>query len=189
MVPDILLSNQGRNVDGEVIRQMCIYFGIEKRHSSPYHPQRDGQVERTVEIVKQALRCLPSERRLDKTVWPNILQEVAFNVNSLKSNSTNFTPQELMFGAKIRSALDQTIGISKYPSTDKKEEWHEAAEHMTRSKAHSKEHYDRRTVGVPTTVCTGQTVMYRSFTRSGGLEKMYTGSYSVVDVKYPRKNV
>ena len=72
-VPDVLLSDQGRNVDGEVIRQMCTYFGIEKRHSSPYHPQGDGQVERTVEIVKQALRCLLSKRKLDKTVWPEYL--------------------------------------------------------------------------------------------------------------------
>ena len=42
-VPDVLLSDQGRNVDEEVIRQMCTFFGINKRHFSPYHPQGDGQ--------------------------------------------------------------------------------------------------------------------------------------------------
>ena len=49
--------------------------------------------------------------------------------------------------------------------------------------------YDRRTVGAPTIVCTGQTVMYNNFTRSDGLEKMYTGPYSVVDVKYPNVKI
>ena len=57
-LPLILLSDQGRNVDGAIIRGLCEHFGIEKRHSSPYHPEGDGQVERSVETIKQTMRCL-----------------------------------------------------------------------------------------------------------------------------------
>ena len=109
-VPDMLLTDQGRNVDGEAVRKMCAGFGINKKHSSAYHPQGDGQAERAVESVKQALRCFLVDLNLDKTSWPSVLQEVAFNVNSLMSSSTKFTPQELMFGASIRSAIDQVVG-------------------------------------------------------------------------------
>ena len=66
--------------------------------------------KRAVESVKQALRCFLVDLNLDKTSWPSVLQEVAFNVNSLISSSTKFTPQELMFGASIRSAIDQVVG-------------------------------------------------------------------------------
>ena len=37
-VPDILLTDQGRNVDGEEIRTLCRKLGIQKCRSSPYHP-------------------------------------------------------------------------------------------------------------------------------------------------------
>ena len=87
-VPDMLLTDQGRNVDGEAVRKMCARFGINKKHSSAYHPQGDGQAERAVESVKQALRCFLVDQNLVKTSWPSVLQEVAFNVNSLMSSST-----------------------------------------------------------------------------------------------------
>ena len=105
-VPDTLLTDQGRNVDGECVLEMCASYGIEKRHPAPYHPQSDGQAERAVESVKQSLRCFLEDRNLDRTNWPSVLQEVAFNINSVRSSSTGFTPQGLMFGANIKSAID-----------------------------------------------------------------------------------
>ena len=56
--PLALLSDQGRNVDGSLINGLCHRLGISKLRSSPYHPQGDGQAERSVETFKQAMRCL-----------------------------------------------------------------------------------------------------------------------------------
>ena len=38
-VPKGLLTYQAHNIDGTAIRALCEELRIEKRHSSPYHPQ------------------------------------------------------------------------------------------------------------------------------------------------------
>ena len=51
--PEIFLSDQGPNVDGTEIRDALRKWGIEKRRSSPYHPQGDGQSERGIQTTKK----------------------------------------------------------------------------------------------------------------------------------------
>eukprot|EP00800_Vazella_pourtalesii_P015019 TRINITY_DN3966_c0_g1_i4.p2 TRINITY_DN3966_c0_g1~~TRINITY_DN3966_c0_g1_i4.p2 ORF type:complete len:139 (+),score=7.72 TRINITY_DN3966_c0_g1_i4:700-1116(+) len=41
-VPKVLLSDQAKNVDGNEIRELCDQLGIERRHTTPYHPQAMG---------------------------------------------------------------------------------------------------------------------------------------------------
>ena len=41
--PDIDVSDQARNVDGEVMNELCEQLGIEKRRSSPYHSEGRGK--------------------------------------------------------------------------------------------------------------------------------------------------
>ena len=40
------------SVDGAEVRQMCDELGIEKRHSAPYHPEGDGEAERTMQSYR-----------------------------------------------------------------------------------------------------------------------------------------
>ena len=47
-IPKELLSDQGSNVDGKVIHNLCSSLGISKIHSSPYHPEGNGNAERYV---------------------------------------------------------------------------------------------------------------------------------------------
>ena len=56
-LPEAVLSDQGPNVDGAEIRRSLDALGVKKVRSSPYHPQGDGQAERSIETVKQTLRC------------------------------------------------------------------------------------------------------------------------------------
>ena len=73
--PLALLSDQGRNVDGSLINGLCHRLGISKLRSSPYHPQGDGQAERSVETFKQAMRCLLEERHISVTDWPTLYRK------------------------------------------------------------------------------------------------------------------
>ena len=50
-VPKGLLTDQAHNIDGVEIRALCERLGIEKRHSSLYHPQGDGLVERNIGLA------------------------------------------------------------------------------------------------------------------------------------------
>ena len=51
-VPNILVTDQGKNVDGTVIHELCTELGIQKRHITPHHPESDGTAERHIGFVK-----------------------------------------------------------------------------------------------------------------------------------------
>ena len=51
--PISLLLDQGRNVDGLLVREMCRKLGIRKLHSSPYHSQRDVETESCIQCLNR----------------------------------------------------------------------------------------------------------------------------------------
>ena len=90
--PNIAVSDQARNVDEDVINELCEQLGIKKRRSSPCHPKGDGQAERTVQTVRALIRSISAEEGVPKYAWPSILQQVAFVHNSSVNTSTKYTP-------------------------------------------------------------------------------------------------
>ena len=112
-VPRVVLTDQGKNVDGLVIAELCRDFGIEKRHTTPYHPEPDGMAERHIGFVKQVIRCLILERDLEKGSWPSVLPEVTFYCNSLDNASSKVSPHMLAFDRQPRSPIDALITTSK----------------------------------------------------------------------------
>ena len=87
-IPNILLSDQEGAVDGQRIREMCKRLGIQKKRSSAYHQQGDGQAERSIQSFKTALSCIFEDRQIADTHWPKLLQEITFILNSLPNAST-----------------------------------------------------------------------------------------------------
>ena len=44
-VPAVIHSDQGSQYESRLFQGMCQLLGIQKTHTSPYHPQSDGMVE------------------------------------------------------------------------------------------------------------------------------------------------
>ena len=57
-VTSTILSDQGRNVDCNVTRELCKQLNIVKIHSSPYHSKGNGSTERSIVSVKAILRAM-----------------------------------------------------------------------------------------------------------------------------------
>ena len=100
--PETLLTDQGQQVDGLEIRDMCEEYGIEKKHSSPYHPQGDGVSERPIGVMKGVFRSKLMEKKLPQCKWPEVVPDVQLAMNTKKHASTKFTPYELMYGTEYR---------------------------------------------------------------------------------------
>ena len=112
---DRLLSDQGSNVAGEVIKGLCDILKTKKIRTTPYHPQGNGKAERVIGTVKRLLRAVTNE-----TGWPwdTALPLVLMAYRSAVHNSTGFTPHRLMFGREIVLPKDSDLkNIIAIPSS------------------------------------------------------------------------
>ena len=188
-LPEILITDQARNMDGEAVRRFCSDFNVKKRRSSPYHPEGNGLAERCVQAAKQLLRCLLAERKMQTTEWPEVTKEVTFVFNSVKNSSTKLSPHEVMYGVTLRSPQSVTFSEhSAYMSPEDHTDEHQATrpgvyrrvwENSTQARYKTKQYYDRtRVAPADRGIQAGDKVMVRIEERSG-LDPMFRGPYVV----------
>ncbi len=85
------------------ISELYELLGIKSIHTSIYHTQTDGLVERFNPTLKSMVRKFVREdaRNLDK--W---LEPLLFAVREVPQASTGFSPFELLYGRRPRGVLD-----------------------------------------------------------------------------------
>ena len=189
-LPEILVTDQARNMDGETMNRFCTDFNIQKRRSSPYHPEGNGLAERCVQAGKQLLRCLLAEREMSSTEWPELMKEVTFVFNSARNSSTKLSPHEVMYGVSLRPPQSVTLSDpSAYVSPEdhvdesqaaQQETYHRLCKSDAQAKSRSKQYYDRARVSPSSRrIVAGDQVMVRVEERSG-LDPMFRGPYPVI---------
>ena len=112
-MPSFLLSDQGSNVDGEVMRKLCEEYGIEKRRSSAYHSQGNGLAERNIRNVKEILRCVLHSRKLSPSKWRSVLGEVTFALNCSVNSAIKCKPYKVVFGREPVLPVDVDLNLSE----------------------------------------------------------------------------
>ena len=101
--PFELHSDQGRNFESNVVKEICRLLEISKTRTTPYRPQANGQVERFNRTIMQILRCFMQEYHGN---WDVYLPLVAGAIRSSVNRSTGFTPNYLMLGREVMRPLD-----------------------------------------------------------------------------------
>ena len=101
--PFELHSDQGRNFESNVVKEICRLLEISKTRTTPYRPQANGQVERFNRTIMQILRCFMQEYHGD---WDVYLPLVAGAIRSSVNRSTGFTPNYLMLVREVMRPLD-----------------------------------------------------------------------------------
>ena len=187
--PEQLHSDQGRQFESVLIRQICNILKIEKSRTTAYHPQCDGLVERFNRTLKHMLATTLIDHPFD---WEDRLRKVCMAYNSSVHASTGYTPFYLMFGREARLPIDIAYG-TKLPvqrstgdyATQMKSSLEDAyanvrmnlnASHRTRS-----ELYNRKVHGKP--YATGDLVwLHNPAIHPGESRKLYhpwTGPFQV----------
>ena len=113
--PEKFISDQGRNFESDLIKELCKIAGVKKLHTTPYHPQGNGQCERFNSTLCNMLGTLSEEEKSD---WKSYLGCMTHAYNCTKHASTTYSPYYLMFGRHPRLPIDVEFGLPKSNSGD-----------------------------------------------------------------------
>ena len=113
--PEKFISDQGRNFESDLIKELCKIAGVSKVHTTPYHPQGNGQCERFNSTLCNMLGTLSEEEKSD---WKSHLGCMTHAYNCTKHASTTYSPYYLMFGRHPRLPIDVEFGLNKPNCSD-----------------------------------------------------------------------
>ncbi|KAK0130982.1 Retrovirus-related Pol polyprotein from transposon 412 [Merluccius polli] len=101
--PRRIHSDQGANFESKLIKELLEMAGVQKSHTTPYHPMGNGVTERFNRTLGNMIRSLPLQ---SKAKWPQMLQQLTFCYNCTEHETTGFAPFYLVFGRIPRLPVD-----------------------------------------------------------------------------------
>ena len=145
-VPQRLHSDNGRNFTSAIVARLSKLYGVQRSHTTPYHPVGNGQCERFNRTLHDLLRTLSAEK---KRRWAEHVAELVQAYNSTPHASTGYSPFYLMFGRESRLPIDVLLGVED--SSAAEEGWvlqHQRRLHDAYRLAHARlvSHADERKV-------------------------------------------
>jgi len=97
-LPRQLHSDLGRNFESKLFHELCRLVGTTKSHTTPFHPQSDGQSERLVKSVVQMLKAVAQDY---PATWPQRLPTVTAAYRKTVHKTTGVTPNITMLGREV----------------------------------------------------------------------------------------
>jgi hypothetical protein len=110
------VSDNGRQFVANIFKTMCSMFGIHRKNTSFYHPQ-PNIAERNIKTIRT---MITTGIRDSHREWDQNLPFLAMGLRSAVSQSTGFSPAQLMFGRDMRLPSDPEIGVVAEGEVDQK---------------------------------------------------------------------
>lgn len=104
-VPEQIISDRDKLFTSHFWEELCQTLSIERAMSTAYHPQTDGQTERTNQTLEQYLRLYVND---EQDNWANLLPQAALAVNATKQTTIGMSPYYANFGKEPRLTADQS---------------------------------------------------------------------------------
>ena len=108
-------TDQGRNFESRVFKELCRLLGIRKTRTTPLHPQSDGMAERFNRTLEQHLSKVVDENQPD---WDQRIPLFLMAYRSSVHDTTGMTPAKLVFGWEIRLSGYSMFGSSETQSQE-----------------------------------------------------------------------
>ncbi|KAL8120679.1 hypothetical protein AgCh_017748 [Apium graveolens] len=99
-VPVSIVSDRDPRFNSRFWRQFHDHLGTKLKMSTSYHPQTDGQSERTIQTIEDMLRTCAIDFKRN---WDDHLPLIEFFYNNSYHASIGMPPYEPLYGRKCRS--------------------------------------------------------------------------------------
>ena len=192
-IPLQILSDNGKEFDNSIMKELCRLLGIDKLRTTVYKASTNGAVERFHRTLNSMLGKVVSTNQRN---WDEWLPSVVAAYRASRHDATGYSPNFMMFGREVYAPLDIMYGAptgeeKHYDSYDDfvdrkietmRKAYQLAREHLGYAANRSKKLYDMRVR--PKLYQVGQWVYYycpRKFTgRSPKWQRMYTGPFLII---------
>ena len=111
-------TDQGRNFQSDLFREICHLLEVKQTRTTPYHPSSNGLIERFNRTLAQMIRSFIADNQLDWDVHVPLLTSA---YRSTVHPATGFTPNYLMFGREVNIPVDV---LFPRPGNDEPKEIH-----------------------------------------------------------------
>jgi len=101
-VPSSIVSDRDTRFTSRFWKSLQEVLGSKLRLSSAYHPQTDGQLERTIQSLEGLLRVCVLEQG---GAWDGHLPLIEFTYNNSYHSSIGMAPFEALYGRRCRTPL------------------------------------------------------------------------------------
>jgi hypothetical protein len=150
-LPREIITDRGSVFTSKFWQSLVAALGVKSKLSTAYHPQTDGQTERTNQTLEQYLRSYINQQQDN---WVTMLPMAQFAYNSSKSESTGFTPFYANHGREPEAHLEPLAGPDAPKATTTaqqiKEIWDQAKTNLTKARKRQAQHYNKSKVEGPT---------------------------------------
>ncbi|GFS97524.1 retrovirus-related Pol polyprotein from transposon 412 [Nephila pilipes] len=165
-----LTTDQGTQFEASLFDTLSKFLGTERRHTTPYHPSANGQVERFHRQLKAAVMAYGNAQ------WTIVLPTILMGFRSTWKEDLQTTTAEVIYGAPIRLPGEIPSKLSADPVTFGKTQGVNAAS-LTIDEPPSGHH----TIFVSKDLATCNHVFLRTDSLKKGLQPLYEGPYKVVN--------
>ena len=113
--PKVLISDRDSRFTSGFWKAFSRKLGIDSRYSTAFHPQTDGQTERTNRVLEEVMRHFIDGNH---TTWEDLLPLASFAMNNAKSRSTGESPFYLNYGTHPSTPISLGLPEGNLPTLD-----------------------------------------------------------------------
>ena len=111
--PIAILSDRGKEVDGQLMSEICRLLDIDKQRTTAYKPSTNAAIERFHRTLNSMIGRMVDENQRD---WDVLLPYVMAAYRSSTHESTQHSPNYLMMGREVRAPVDMVYGSPAEPA-------------------------------------------------------------------------
>ena len=113
--PEQLHTDQGRNFESALLKEICKLLGITKTRTTPYHPQSDGMIERFNRTILNMLSTVVLD---DEHNWDLHLPTLMMAYRTSRHETTGATPFSLVYGREAKLPEDILFNLPSVEVTN-----------------------------------------------------------------------